>query len=481
MNRIVWVFSLLLIGFTVQITVAQEALVETFTSEDGSLSFNYPDGWIVVEENGTIIGGNSLALVESFQGDAVVSSPDEVGFVIFIGSFAALGLPNTADPAGVLSVVGVDAASSNLQQTEVHGVELTFTEVELQGSRRFIAVRLIDADHVGLFLGLAHPDSLSAFQTTFLAIFASAVYSPPPPPTGIVLDILADQIPVPSVGSDGIVWALNLDETGSYYDKMAVNSSGTIFLTVPVDAYVEIPEELDGGSGFFGLLELDANGVIQRTFYLEETDFESGSNLALANDGSFWHVTIDFEGSDLAHFAYDGSLLSSLRIVDGYAGEARIFIAVDAENNAYVDFDDEVSIWGADGAYVNTFYYSGDLLAASPDGRLYFYVRGESPRITSTDLEGNPLEFAITLSQDLTYATATAVSEDFFYVAGVYGMGPTIYQYDNTGTLISNYTLSDATETTRVSDLAALPNGDLVVAYGNQVIRVQPSVFETGN
>jgi hypothetical protein len=485
-NRIVWVFSLLLIGFTVQITDAQEALVETFTSEDGSLSFNYPDGWIVLEQNGSIIGGNSREFIESFfeyfQGESVISDPDQVGFLIYKGSFTDLGLPSNADPAGILSAVGVDTTSNNLQQTEINGVALTFAEFDARFDRRFAAVRLLGADHVGLVLGLAHPDSLTTFQSTFLAILASTVYSTPPPPTGIVLDIPLEQLPMPSPGSNGIVWALNLEESASYYGTLAVNSSGTIYLTIPIDAYVEIPEALDGGSGFFGIHELDVNGVVQRTFYLEETDFEAGSNLALAADSTFWHVTVDFEGSDLAHFAYDGSLLSSVRFVDGYVGEARIFITVDAENNAYVDFDDEVSIWSADGSYIRSFQYSGDLLTTSLDGRLYFYARGESPRITSTDLEGNPLEFTITLSEDLTYATAMAVSGDFFYVAGVYGMEPTIYQYDNTGTLVSSYVLPNTTETTTIDHLAALPNGDLVVAYGSrEVIRVQLSVFRRGN
>lgn len=459
---------------------AQEDLPETYTSADGALTFNYPAGWGVYEDEYQIVGGTPPELVEAGFGRAPeFTAPDQAAFAMVALPFADLGLPPDASLVDVMVALGFDG-SIPVQETTIDEVPLLyfFASAEQTDGPNFFAARMLGPGYVGVFVGITPAESLESFLPTFLAILASAVHVPPPPPTGIVLDIPADGLPAPTLGTDGVVWSLDLEASGFFSDEIAVNASGAIYLTVPVDDYVAISDELDGGSGFFGVLELDADGNAQRVFYLEETDLESGSNLALESDGSFWYASVDFEGIDLAHFAADGSLLSSVRIFDGYPGEARIFIALDAADNAFVNVRDEVSVWSADGTFVRDLEYSGRLLGVSPDGRLFFHVGGETPMITATDPEGSPLAFTITLPEAMTYATPAAVSGDFLYLATPYGVTPAVYQYDAEGALVGAYALPDASDTTTVNDMVALPNGDVLIAYGSsRLIRVQPSVF----
>ncbi|MFN8371333.1 MAG: pre-peptidase C-terminal domain-containing protein [Anaerolineae bacterium] len=469
--------TLLLLFFALAVLVplslllAQEALSETYTSQDGTLTFSYPADWVILEQDGQVIGANSESVAETAQASDFEPAADEVAFVFIVVPAEEAGSDGVANDASAAEFLSGVAGELTIEETTVDGVDVAYASFDSQGDGpTFVAGRSLSNGTFLALIALTPYESITTFQPTLLAILASASYTPPP---GIQVDIPASDLPAATTGSEGVVWDLNYETTAFFFEEMTVGADDMVYLTVPVDNYVDIPEELDGGSGFFGIQALNADGVVQGTFYNQALDLEAGSNLAAAGDGSFWYVDVGFEGSTLVHLGTDGSILAHTRFVEGYVGEARIFLVVDGDNNVYVDLDQQISVYSPTLELVRVFDTAGKLVAISPDNVLYFYNEGA---LVTTDLEGNALDLRLTLPDTITYVPVVAAGNDFVYVAANYGTG-LIYQFDATGTLTAGYSLADFEEFTGVQSMALLSNGDLLLADGSRLLRLQPSVF----
>src|SRR5512138_1862991 len=96
--------SLWLLAFVLAVVfsapvLARQDLTETFTSSDGTLSFNYAPGWQIADNGVTIsIGSNALALDYASSNHA--PNPGDFYFgIIPPAALSRMGISSTADPA----------------------------------------------------------------------------------------------------------------------------------------------------------------------------------------------------------------------------------------------------------------------------------------------------------------------------------------------------------------------------------------------
>lgn len=158
-------------------------LTQTFQSGDGTIRFNYPDGWIINDAPGLVTIGNSQAAIE-----AVDPAPGQFQARLFTTPISAIeGLGVVATPRDVLQFFADDLSTSGV--TFNAPADLTIgarPAARIEGSGTdgqgvVIAMNLDDGNYA-FVSAISSPGEISRFEPTLLVILQSLAYTPLPTP-----------------------------------------------------------------------------------------------------------------------------------------------------------------------------------------------------------------------------------------------------------------------------------------------------------
>ena len=151
---------------------------DTFTSEDGKFTFDFPQGWVHGTDNGAIVVGNNQKALDNVSGDAV---PGE--FVILIWPTQADMVPvfDTAPEAKthqevLKALMAQDNKPKFTQEpTEITVGNLPATQMKGQEGDREFMMLLVDSgtDNVTGLLAGASPGELPQYESIVLALAAT--------------------------------------------------------------------------------------------------------------------------------------------------------------------------------------------------------------------------------------------------------------------------------------------------------------------
>lgn len=167
---------------------AQPPLPNTFVSEDGSITFDYPDGWLVTEDGGQIMAASSEAALENANSGMLA----EGDFALMIAppaiSATLISVSNVTNDASITDTLGALLFTLEGDDVPEFGAPV---EMDLGGVPAARVDGMIDeADYVLVLLqfapdtfvlgvGISAPDTISQFDDTLEAVFASLSYEAP--------------------------------------------------------------------------------------------------------------------------------------------------------------------------------------------------------------------------------------------------------------------------------------------------------------
>ncbi len=483
-NRYTVVGLLVLLAALVVSPFAAHAqdLSQSFTTSDGSLTFQYPAGWVLEEFFGTIILANSQQAADVFfegnpitEGQALLAvlTPTAVSEELSVSG-------DTADSAEALLAVFLRDTSGTTGAIET----LTLGDKPVaRGSATSeddqLVVYAVDfgAGGLGLVAQISLPGEADRHQDTTHAIIESmrAQALVAPVESGDVVWQQLREVPTDAVPGDGYNSA----------DAVVVGPDDTIYV-------------LDG---FVGVHVFDADGTEQGLIVPEDM-FGILSALAVDTAGNLW--TVDFTGT-LVQFDASGAVLSSVELGDTV--ELAFFgveLAIGPEDNLYLlnphDIDEqavgEILVYSPGGELLNRFavgsdeYFYEASIAFGPDGNLYVAEHFGEDGIKVFDPQGNLLREGIGTGR-LYNMNGIAVGPDGSIYTAI--SDSPIYHFANDGTLLARFGQSQfmtddldfEAETLpamqagvfyNIGGMALLSSGDLVVADANpswwQLVRI---------
>lgn len=503
MNRIVWVFSLLLIVFTGRIAVAQEALTETFTSEDGALSFNYPAGWVVQDFGDSGISGASSQ--EAFDADR--NGQPIPGGEITIDAYV---IP-AAQIAGVVenpsALTPLDLLGLATQNVSERGQTLDVLEEVIGGYHPVAYAILSEADEqtVTIVIGLgggnfvllgaeALTGGIDPYVPTLLDIAQSVRFDASATAFVPDLDVVAQ--PASISGSGNVVWTQEIampqtwldrsEGTAPYISDVAVGPDDTLYVATGLSGLFSGSDIEDAEVAVLG-----SDGIVRSA--IGSTIVTSIDGLVVRDGDQVWAVSTESGAEWMFNLSADPSNPEVIRLFGIRHGQ----VEVDAQGNLYAPFHSErgdtydIVVFDSTGSEVRRFTLpesydaaNADLatFALAPDGSLYLGKRwGYDGRLTVVDSDGDVLSDSFgasaLLDQSVT-AVEVGANGSVFVAANDRNDVGTVYRFDSEGNLTGQFGSSDlATSGTgksglgEISGLALLSDGSIVVADGWDVTR----------
>ena len=172
-------------------------LTAAFTSGDGRLTFNYPGGWFVADNNGAAVLGTSPAALDPLQ----TLPRGDLRADIYAAPLSAL--PDVADDAGladVLAVLTIQATQADCpayaapEALTVAGRPALRASQTCSALERVLIVVGVDANNVSVLGASTLIGSMDKFASTLVEVAASARFVPPPSldATGVNTDALTE-------------------------------------------------------------------------------------------------------------------------------------------------------------------------------------------------------------------------------------------------------------------------------------------------
>jgi sugar lactone lactonase YvrE len=487
MFRLTTIACLVAVLFAVPLTVLAQDLTETYTTLDGTLTFNYPGGWVTQEEFGSILLANSEETMNALMEVGEMSAGQAAIVVLppaaLEAQFGMIGLALDQGPAVVadeyIALVGEESFGEP-EEVTIGGKPAVRVTGDLGGQAQTLYVVDLGEGGLAMVAVAAAPDELGQAQATSEAVIATMDAKPIPAPT--------------ETGS--IVWQQVFE-----VNEEAMMSGGYDQLT----AVVAGPDDtLYVADGVVGIHVFEADGTERETIRLQDF-FGFINDLAIDPNGGLW--VVDFSGG-VTQVNPDGSLGASISLSEsGDMFSFGVRLTAGPDGNLYVlapvtnpedeSQSGEVMVIDPTGQVLRSFtvgsdefYYEADL-AFGPDGNLYVLeLYGESG-VKVFDTEGNLLREGLGAGSLFGGASALAVAAD----GSVFAAAPQspIYHFAPDGVLLgrfgeSQFSLADIDfdmedfptfepgQFYEIGGVVALSNGDVVVVDSNpsfvQVVRI---------
>ena len=496
---------------------AQEPLTEEFTSDDKSLSFSYPAGWVVQGFGPLAIIANSQAAMD---GDSETLTTGQVQIVIIASAAGELGIPidvsSGISPEIIADALLQDAGPDNIeitqQPTPVEGLGQSAVMVGgIQDNTevRFI-IMLVDETNVIIVASTTPPNEGEAVVPTLQAIAGTITFDAEAAASGIFgggsdtggSGVTPGGGPAAVAGTGNIVWQQQREQgfTGETFGglgPLAIGADDTIYVS---DSFQGI-RVISSAGELVGTIMIDAISNIN------DIEIAADGTLWLANGFDNQLIHVDLEGNVLTTFGSLGS--EPGQFGDFSPGEFEIgpdgnIYAFDSQMDATTgDSTGRIQVFDQSGTFLREFPTdpsgSGDLsafinMAMDAEGNLYmigffggFTIMDSNGAIVQQGFGEDALGF--------TSVDAMAVGADgSVYVASL--TGGAILKIDSTGTLVGQFGTEqeqpdggDAPAFTPgefyfVQGIAVLSNGDVVVADTNfafsQIVRFSFDAESTG-
>lgn len=432
--------SMLLVAVSLvsPLTTFAQDLSQTFTSMDGTFTFQYPAEWVGEDFGGTLLIGNSDAAIDAFMGGVsmpagqvllVILTPTEVG--------------DTAgnDAAAVLSTFLDDmaqGAGGGIQTDTLGGKPVAFSSGAEEGQMLVVYAVDFGANGFALTVQITAPGEEGDFVPTTRAIIETMAADN----SAFPQEAVPDEAEL-SGGADGVAVTGGTVVWQRIYDIDPAGQSAIMFaddLVVGPDDAIYV---LDSAAGIH---VFSADGDYLR---LITPDAGYGTLIAfdMADDGTLWAA--DFYG-EITRFDSEGTVLGSFELPDSV--EIAFFnvdLAVGPDGNLYLlnpraegDVSlGEVLVFTPAGDLVNTFvigeedYYTASITFGS-DGLLYVAESFGEQGIQVFDANGIQQREGIGMAELYTIADI-AVGADGSIYTGLTD-GP-LYHYASDGTLLNTF------------------------------------------
>lgn len=465
------------------LTALAQDPTQPFTSEDGTLTFLYPEGWVVEEFFGTILITSSQEVADQFFSEGTLTSGQGVILILVPSAMAdQFGTTAGMDSAAILTAFMAD------DPTGMSPVE-TVTIGDRQVARSFgeqdemmVVAYAIEFGELGavLLVQATPPGEESGWEPTTRAIIATMQAS----------------AAVEPAETGNIVWQQQFEidrensAPGSYQNagKVQVGPDDTIYV-------------LDYVSGIHSF---SADGTPLGLVTLQDGSW-SPSTYTLAPDGTLW--TLDFMGMVIQYDLASGQPLSQFDMStvaeNAYFGQDMAF---GPDGNLYLlnpreDAEDgtaigEVLVLSPTGELLRSFevgrdeYFFDALLTIGPDGLIYVAERYGDNGITIFDNTGTQVNAGIStrdmyaisglaLAADGTLFTAVPdspvlhLAQDGTVLAR---FGKSHYEQENYDYSADKVPAFEPGYFSSIAGLGVLSNGDVVVADASsnwwQLVRI---------
>jgi len=478
----------------------QPPLTQTYTSDDGALKFDYPEGW-VADGFGTMAMVGSSAEVTNLAGDdlqsgqvlvtVIATSAEEIRQQLSItGEIKAEALAKAFLKEAQEGNIQITLEPTTIPNLGVEAIKLAGVEGQTES---FIVIMILADSNVALVVASTPPGEAAAYEETLLGIAASLVFTPPAAGMG---GVALDSGAPPVAGRGAVVWQQQRKNDGSIG---AFGSLGAVATGADGRVYI--------ADGFSGVRVLDDTGNVLET--LSNFDVNEYSDIALDPDGTLWVAdafggkvyNIDASGSILSEFGEEGSAPGQF----GSFSPEQIELAADG---TLYTFDSQQDANGNNFGRVQVFDRAGNFLrefpsdpngesartsfismGLAPDGTLY--IADFSNGLAAFDGQSGAL-LAENIHDDLFgFASIEVIAFDAggsMYIA----TSSAVFHFDAGGQLVTRFGTEQASvaegeqvpaqpgEFSRISGMAVLPDGSLVIADTNftysQVVRVDLSL-----
>ncbi len=458
---------------------------QMFTSDDGTLVFEYPAGWLAEEYFGTILLANSEATFEAMMDEADQIAPGQALIVVMtpqslMEDGAAYGLSAdmsleemaSAYATNVIQLENVDAPQSGT--LGAHAIARLDAQAD-QGEVTLYSVGLDDG-HIGLAVLLTASGERDEYIQAVENVVSTMAYQAPPEATETATLVWQQVFPIDFEDEDSYYWV----------DDIAIGSDDTIYV---LDSNV-------------GIRVFNADGEPQNII-VPDDPFWGLAAFDLADDGTFWGI--DSWGT-VGHFDAEGAVLSSFDATATEIGEVAFVglrLLVGPDGNLYIvnphDIDDETAmgmlyVVTPEGEVLQSIelgtedYSFEAYLAFGPDGNLYMIPVYDNRGINVYDPSGNLLTEGLgedALSFTFSIGGLAVGADGSIYVADF----KTIYHLSETGELLGkfgqNYYNTPESDDelpfpegtfADISALGVLSNGDVIVGDSSiswwQLVRI---------
>lgn len=456
------------------LAVSAQDLSQTFTTGDGTVTFQYPGDWVAQEFFGTVLLGSSQTAADLFfEGDDLSSGQAVVAMLTPASVVENLGMSGdaAASPEDLLSLfIGdMESSTSGIETLSLGGRPAARTTGEDMGEALVAFAVDFGEGGMALIVQVTLPGEEGDFEGTTRAIIETMQASKlaEPVETGTVVWQQLNQIDSEAEFGQDV----------TTIEKVVVGPDDTIYV---LDA-------------FAGVYVFDADGNAQGRI-MNQITFGSMSAMALAADGTLW--TVDYMGT-FTQFDTTGTTLSSFEL--GETAELAYFgvdLAAGPDGNLYMlnprEVDEgavgEVLVFSTAGELLRRFdigtddYFYEASLTFGPDGNLYVAEYFGESGVKVFDSEGNLLRQGIGSSQLYTMSSIAVAPDGSIFVTVP---DSPIYHFASDGTLLGRFGQSqfmvdeiDFTAETlppmgegifyQIGGVGVLSNGDIVVGDTNE-------------
>jgi hypothetical protein len=316
-----WLGLLLAVPLT---AFGQEALTETFRSDSAALSFDYPAGWAVQEQNdGLVLLTNRETGFDDIDGQAFQPQGDEV-LITFLGpvSLSVIGLKDDASVDSVMAAILTRAGTSDEDTVEISLGDRDARRVDF-GEGLILAVEF---ENGGVGVMLVTLGTAGRFEDTLLAIAATF--------NRVAVGPLTDYDATPEEAIAELQSRGLIPTGGSLVfveDYAFFNGVGSWFF--PLASRFPYPDIVMGGELTY---TVDENSGFEMCTLSARIDTDSSGNairylnVGLVNDGNLMIIDQYEEGSDPTFF------LGTDTVALGVPHHLLILL-IDDRANVYVD------------------------------------------------------------------------------------------------------------------------------------------------
>jgi hypothetical protein len=468
---------LALLGWSSQALAQDDALTETFTSEDGRLTIHYPESWHLYTSNEF---DGSLVFIFSADRFSMTMRLVNTANRFYYSPFAG---PQADDPTpyGILEYYIEDTSGFAWDEIEIQN----FTSNDRPAARYAdLSPDKASGERLALAIGFGNGNNVivDAFsrepvigdnEATILAIAENLVFEDS-------MQAEVDFSPA-APGTGNIVWQ----------HETALDGSSTSFGAIrnlKVDAHDQLYLATDQAA--HAVLTMDVDGNVIAGF--RNPDFPLGADDLAVVENDFW--VLDRYDNEVHRLNDLGNIIQTEALYGGFWYRP-MQLEVGEDGNFYVvtgtvggDRQGIVQIFSPQWEFIREFniqepgvFESETLdadffLSISPDGLLYI-ANPYMGIVRVYDSEGNLLDRQFGGLSEVK--TAFAAPDGFIYIVSY--SGGTLFQYDAEGNLtkqyegiIPNYDTGSARaiEFRLPTRFAMLSNGDLIVASTNSLTQI---------